>query len=237
MERDLTDLLVMELKFMREIEFLKEDLKRRYDFSEYSAFRTIDRYNESYIHVDNLRSFLRFHGQYLIDREILQIIRRFDTDGDAKISYIEFSDFMKTSRQQMREIELENELKSRSMSEQKRGSLGVSRTNSSPLRNSTKVQSRTMSSFNGPRNVTFANETTPEKKYSPNQSRMGMSGFKTAEKSMLSSSGSPFKSQISMEIEDETIRLLKEQINLEKELEVAKEQLATRYDFNLYDAF
>ena len=94
-----------------------------------------------------------------------------------------------------------------------------------------------MSSFNGPRNVTFANETTPEKKYSPNQSRMGMSGFKTAEKSMLSSSGSPFKSQISMEIEDETIRLLKEQINLEKELEVAKEQLATRYDFNLYDAF
>lgn len=71
MEKDLVDLFVKEIKFLREIEYLKEDLQRRYDFSEYSAFRTIDRYNDGFIDIDNLKTFLRYHGHYFIDREIL----------------------------------------------------------------------------------------------------------------------------------------------------------------------
>ena len=36
---------------------------------------------------------MRSQGARLIDREIFAIIRRIDTDGDAKISFEEFADF------------------------------------------------------------------------------------------------------------------------------------------------
>ena len=40
-----------------------------------------------------------------------------------------------------------------------------------------------------------------------------------------------------MNIEDETVRALREYIELENKLENAKINLALRYDFNLFDAF
>ena len=67
----------------------------RYDYSVYAAFRTIDRFNEGYLNVENIKSFFRQHYVYLTDREALNIIRRIDTDGDAKISFTEFSDYMR----------------------------------------------------------------------------------------------------------------------------------------------
>ena len=36
---------------------------------------------------------MRSQGARLIDREIFAIIRRIDTDGDAKIAFDEFADF------------------------------------------------------------------------------------------------------------------------------------------------
>lgn len=40
-----------------------------------------------------------------------------------------------------------------------------------------------------------------------------------------------------MEIEDDTVRCLKDELSLEKEIENAKISLAQRSDFNLFDAF
>lgn len=94
-EHELTALLMKEISFMRRVEDIKADLARRYDYGTYSSFRTVDRLNEAFINIDNLRTILKFHNYYLTDRELLAIIRRIDTDGDAKISYGEFSDFMK----------------------------------------------------------------------------------------------------------------------------------------------
>ena len=65
-------------------------------------------------------------------------------------------------------------------------------------------------------------------------SRFGDSGVKTAEKSL---GGSPYKSVVTQNIEDETVRALKEYIDLENRLETAKSNLSFRYDFNLFDAF
>lgn len=65
-------------------------------------------------------------------------------------------------------------------------------------------------------------------------SKLGDSGAKTAEKSL---GGSPYKSGVTLNIEDETVRALKEYINLENKLENSKINLALRYDFNMYDAF
>ena len=73
---------------------MKEDLHIRYDYSTYGCFRAVDRINEGSINIDNLRNFFRNNNSYPSERELMSIIRRIDTDGDAKINYVEFSDFM-----------------------------------------------------------------------------------------------------------------------------------------------
>lgn len=94
MEIELSSLLFNEVGLIRKLKNLKEDLAYRYDFSNYSAFRTIDRYNEGFINISNIRQFFRNNHIYMTEQEALAIIRRIDTDGDAKISFSEFVDFM-----------------------------------------------------------------------------------------------------------------------------------------------
>jgi hypothetical protein len=91
----LTELIERELDLHRRLEILKGDLEIRYDYSSYSAFRAIDRYNEGHINTFNLGVFLKNNGHYASERELLAIIRRIDTDGDAKLNYSEFSDFIR----------------------------------------------------------------------------------------------------------------------------------------------
>lgn len=78
---------------MRRTDDLKRDLVSRYDYSAYAAFKTIDRFNDQTIDAYNLKMFLKNNGHFADDREVLSIIRRIDTDGDAKLSYEEFSEF------------------------------------------------------------------------------------------------------------------------------------------------
>jgi len=44
----------------------------------------------------NLQDFFRQFGTYLVEQEVFAIIRRIDTDGDARLSFEEFADFFKT---------------------------------------------------------------------------------------------------------------------------------------------
>ena len=125
---------------MRRIEISRETLMRRYDFGVYAAFRSVDRYNDGFIDAINLGSFLRQHYHYLTEREQLAIIRRIDTDGDAKISYTEFCDFMRVEYNVDRPIEVKQELKPRAMSAQK-----PRRNHSSPLRG-TKARAQNLTS-------------------------------------------------------------------------------------------
>jgi len=58
---------------------------------------------------------LKNNGHYASERELLSIIRRIDTDGDAKLSYSEFSEFLNSSPSTSRQA-LEESLKARSFS-------------------------------------------------------------------------------------------------------------------------
>lgn len=69
----------------------------RYDYTTYAAFRAIDKYNEGNINTYNLSVFLKNNGYFATERELLAIIRRIDTDGDAKLSYSEFADFLRST--------------------------------------------------------------------------------------------------------------------------------------------
>jgi hypothetical protein len=94
-ESAVTDLINKELDLIRKIELLKGDLQLKYDYTSYAAFRAIDRFNDGTIDSYNLGQFLKNNGHYASERELLNIIRRIDTDGDAKLNYEEFSEFLR----------------------------------------------------------------------------------------------------------------------------------------------
>jgi Ca2+-binding EF-hand superfamily protein len=94
LEYKLNAVLSHEVTMMRKLSLVKNELLYAYDFTTYAAYRSLDRWNDGAISIENLKWFFRLNQKYLTDREALSIIRRIDTDGDAKISYNEFSDFL-----------------------------------------------------------------------------------------------------------------------------------------------
>ncbi len=77
-------------------ENLKRTLESSYDFGVTSAFKSVDDWNYTYIDEKNLRRFLRNLGSLCSKQELVSIIRRIDTDGDAKINIEEFSEGIKS---------------------------------------------------------------------------------------------------------------------------------------------
>jgi Ca2+-binding EF-hand superfamily protein len=96
-EHALLDVIEKEIDLQRRLEVLKHELECRYDYSPLAAFRSIDKYNDGRMTTHNLGSFLRSCGHYATERELLQIVRRMDTDGDAHLTYAEFADFIRSS--------------------------------------------------------------------------------------------------------------------------------------------
>lgn len=103
-ERALLDIFEKEVDLQRRLDILKGDLEVRYDYTTYAAYRSVDKYNDGRISTLNLGSFLRSCGHYATERELLTIIRRIDTDGDAALSYAEFSDFLRSSNPPARQV-------------------------------------------------------------------------------------------------------------------------------------
>jgi hypothetical protein len=74
---------------------LKRDLVVRFDYTPLAAFRSIDRYATGRIDSLSLGTFLRAQNHQASEHELIAIIRRLDTDGDACLSFHEFSDYLK----------------------------------------------------------------------------------------------------------------------------------------------
>jgi Ca2+-binding EF-hand superfamily protein len=94
-ERSITAIIEREIELIRRLDLLKRELEVRFDFTPYASFKTIDRYGEGFINVNNLSIFLRSNGFYPTDREIKAIIRRIDTSSISKINYSDFADFLR----------------------------------------------------------------------------------------------------------------------------------------------
>ena len=95
-ERAICAILEQEVDLMRRLDVLKRELEVRYDYSSLAAYRSIDRYNDGRINTFNLGTFLRSVGHYAGEAELLAIVRRIDTDGDAQLSYSEFAEFIRS---------------------------------------------------------------------------------------------------------------------------------------------
>ena len=103
-ELSLLEIIEKEIDLQRRQDILKRDLELRYDFSTLSAFRSVDKYNDGRITTFNMGSFLRSCGHYASETELLAIIRRIDTDGDAALSYAEFAEFLRTANPPIRSV-------------------------------------------------------------------------------------------------------------------------------------
>ena len=89
-EREMAILLAMEIDFQLKLEQLKQDLEKFKKFSIRRAFKAIDSANFRYLDEVSIRRFLKKIGHKPLKGELIAIMRRFDLDGDAKISFQEF---------------------------------------------------------------------------------------------------------------------------------------------------
>ena len=91
----LARLLDKELGLQRRLELAKKDLHLRYDFAVITAFSALDYPSTSYISRDKLYDFLRRNNKIVFNDDIDSILRRMDVDGDERLSYAEFADFLR----------------------------------------------------------------------------------------------------------------------------------------------
>jgi len=94
-ERALTTVIELEIQLQRRLEGIKADLDRNYDYNAYAAFAALDRNRNGSINSFEVGSFLRQNGHYASEMELVAIIRRIDTDGDATVNTAEFAAFMR----------------------------------------------------------------------------------------------------------------------------------------------
>lgn len=93
-EHGLIAIIEREVSLQRTLEGLKRVLNSYYTFTSLSSFNTIDQHS-GVINTANLDAFLRAHGHVSSDLQLLAIIRRMDADGDATVTFTEWSDFIR----------------------------------------------------------------------------------------------------------------------------------------------
>lgn len=93
-ERELAFLLEKEIEFHQQIEMLKRDLLRRYDWTNQVAFNSVDMHRHGFLCFNTILHFCRASGYNAQECEIIAVIRRLDVDADQRIKYEEFSRIM-----------------------------------------------------------------------------------------------------------------------------------------------
>ena len=93
-ESAICDIFLMEIELMEKMASLKLGLMISRDYSLTAAYNTLDNYRRGTVNQFVLESFFKRNLYYMSFADIMAIIRRFDTSGDAHISLQEFSEFM-----------------------------------------------------------------------------------------------------------------------------------------------
>jgi len=80
-----------EVDMVQTLEKHREDLAERFDFNSVEAFNLLQRRGpEHSISPEQLLKFIKRNGETFYDEDILSLMRRFDKDGDARLSFTEF---------------------------------------------------------------------------------------------------------------------------------------------------
>jgi len=93
-ESTLADLMFNEIQALRRLEEDKDRLKRRYDFSRYEAFKSLDKYNSGSVLRADLIEFVKKAGGWATYLDADACFRRLDLDQDGRLNYSELCDFL-----------------------------------------------------------------------------------------------------------------------------------------------
>jgi hypothetical protein len=93
-EATLADLMFNEIQALNRLEDDKERLKRRYDFSRFEAFKSLDKYNSGSVLRADVIEFVKRTGGYATYLDIDAVFRRLDLDNDGRLNYSEVCDFL-----------------------------------------------------------------------------------------------------------------------------------------------
>jgi len=219
LEREVVSLFEREINFHVRVEKHKRELALRYDWTTTAAFNTVDSLREYRLNHRNIQSFLRLNGFIVTDGEVISIIRRIDSDGDNLITLDEWADSLRPA------VPLPSPLPSSTLAavEDKRASSPLRRSAASPLRQTEGGAGATLAQSSSNLGASHG---------SPSRSASNLGAS-------LAASYSPARRYSPMKSDDESelVRGFREQIQLENELEDAKNRLALQPDFNVPDAF
>ena len=222
-ERAILDVLEKEIDLARRLDILKRELEVRYDYSSLAAYRSIDRYNDGRINTLNLGTFLRNCGHYATETELLAIVRRIDTDGDAQLTYSEFAEYIRSSYPPSpTRAALEASQRAASAERYRRTLMESSLRASSPLRPQTSPRAYSATRHSSPLRPSSPYRTSSPARPSPEPRRFASPSRKPV---------------LNYRDEDELVSGLRQLIQAENDIEREKIALANRADFNLTDAF
>ena len=94
-EEVLASLLEAEVWLHVNLEQLKKELESCHDFSVRRLFKAIDEPRFKFLTEGTIRLFLRRMGHQPLKSELIAIIRRFDLDGDSRLSFSEFCEALR----------------------------------------------------------------------------------------------------------------------------------------------
>jgi Ca2+-binding EF-hand superfamily protein len=201
-------LCMKEITLQRNLERIKGELVRQPDFNAVDAFKTVDRFGNDSIDRDSLILLMRRNCFPVSAPDLNAIFRRFDCDGDERLSYVEFVDAIMPAK-------LDKLVESRPRS--RNSSRSPSRTGSPRHVRTTSYGSKALTLT--PRASTPSGQKTPSRRPTSHHKARGL-----------------YRDLIPAE-QEFLLQAFKDQIMILRELETAKNELATRHDFNVLDTF
>jgi Ca2+-binding EF-hand superfamily protein len=249
-EHGLAKILDKEVALSRRVELLKEDLVSRYDFSLRGSYEALVEAGDGRVDYDAFYRFLQKNSIPVIEKDILALLRRVDADRDGRLTFSEFCDAITPADTYYRRIAQDAPVQTRpvrvaSPTRSTRYASPSKLTNSDYydyLSESARKSSLRRATSLG-RSASPTRLTQSYVASSPRRD-LNKSGYLTPTRSRVASPsrgrspsriepGSPMKGFE----EDHLASALREQVDLDKELENTRNKLALQEDFNLFDAF
>ena len=232
-----------------ELDDFKRDLAIQYDFSFYDAYTAIDIYETRFIDFSLLKKFFKSCGKIIKEDDLIPILRRIDRDDDGKVSYEEFVEAIKPQKAVIKNDKNHFSTRSKTMKSPSNRMNSVNTyqaiiDNRSPtrLKSPTRVKSpsRTLASPNyelykgiiSPKNgfLSTSKGFKESLEYSPRDDG------RFSEKMPIRVSRNSLRNK-DIETKTEIIKVFREIIHLEREIELSKQDLALRSDYNVFDTF
>ena len=79
--------MIKEVDFHKRLDDFKQNIKTVLNFTLYKLFKLIDVADSGYWDVNNIKAFFKTHSHVPKINELAGIMRRFDMDGDGRISF------------------------------------------------------------------------------------------------------------------------------------------------------